>query len=231
MSGNEVTIKECVMNRKAILAILFAMVTGVSVCSQKSVLAQSAAPAVAGADAAPNGDTDTGIPGSLLDRLNRIAEETKRTIEDVNNIIQQERITIEQAGPLFDEMIEDVRQAAELGAPDKDFVKNIERLIVLAQQDANASRAAGDEEAARAFEERAKRFRDYKETALAVFRDSFRKIRIIKENKQFFVRRVKLQAYDAALAKIEEGLEVQKGLNREVTKLAEDAPQDEGVQP
>jgi hypothetical protein len=213
-----------------ISAILVAILAFILIELGNSVYAQSAAPAVPGSEPTAVGDADRGIPGNLLDRLRQIAEETKRTMADVNELIQQERLVIEDAGPLFDKMIEDVRQAAELGAPDRDFVKQIENLIVLAQKDARAAIAAGDVEAARAFEERAKRFTDYKETALAVFRDSDRKIRIIKENKEFFVRRVKIRAYDAALAKIKEGLEVQKALNREVTKLAEDAPQD-GVEP
>lgn len=101
-------------------------------------------------------------PGDILEQLLeqiQLSNETGiATKAEVELELEDAVINVQQAGSYFDRIIDDLKERAELGNPEGQFVQNIESLEQEMRTVASEALAAGDTEYATQFEEEANEY-------------------------------------------------------------------------
>ena len=132
--------------------------------------------------------------------------------------------SIETAEEEFDKMIEAVKKAGSMGAPDSEFIKKINQIALQARQDAQEAYNDGDKKNGDKFKNKEELFLKIRDEATSLHKSTNRNIRAIEDQKKMVVRAIKLLEYDEALRLAQEGLEIIRDVNRKVAKVKETIP-------
>ena len=166
-------------------------------------------PLSASAEAQTETGAETASPGDItgiIDEVLAARDETQNRIRRIGEQIDAKTTEIDEAGTLFDEMIEALREQAAIGDPGGNFVKRIERLEELARADADAARAAGYSDFEAEFLEDAEAFSEQKRVALSEYEALERRIRAVNAERERVVFLIKLRRYDEAQSLVDKGL-------------------------
>lgn len=188
-------------------------------------IALAAALALAPAAAFAQTTDDGSVPQSPDELRQSVFDEIIATRGDITSQIEaviaklpEITTSIEDANAAFDEIIATLRAQAELGNPDGEFVKQINRLAELARSDAGAARIEGLSEFEQEFMAQAESFEADAATATQFYESLDRRIRAIEAERTKIVFLIKLRRYEEAKEVVNAGLDVLRDAD---TKLGE----------
>ena len=198
------------------------MVLGALVCS--AMLGTAAHAQSSGDDADP-------VSGgsSIVLTLKDAEDKFGKSMTEINDILAKTRKDINEAGPLFDKMIQAIEEQAKMGDPNGDFVKNLEAYIADVNALADEAETAGDTETAEALRKTAGGFESARDRTIKLHSESFRLIRSIKADKRKYVIRKQAKLADAALKVAEEGVKRLEAVYTEIQTIRSEVPEDDGA--
>lgn len=118
--------------------------------------------------------------------------------------------SIEKAHDTFNQMIKMLKAKAELGNPDKAFVKKIDQLIEMANADASEARTEGYLDYEKEFLEQSQGFMADRQTAVQMYDSLDRRIRAVEKNRTRYIFMLKLKRYVEARELVKSGLKILK---------------------
>ncbi len=163
-------------------------------------------PAAAQTESVPQSPDD--LRESVLEEILATRGDITAQIEAVIAKLPEITTSVEQADAAFDEIIATLRAQAELGNPDGEFVKQIEKLADLARADAGAARVEGLPEFEQEFLAQAESFEADATTATQFYDSLDRRIRAIEAERTRIVFLIKLKRYEEAKSVVNAGLDV-----------------------
>ena len=118
--------------------------------------------------------------------------------------------SIEKAHDTFNQIIKTLKAKAELGNPDKAFVKKIDQLIEMANADASEARTEGYLDYEKEFLEQSQGFMADRQTAVQMYDALDRRIRAVEKNRTRYIFILKLKRYVEARELVKSGLKILK---------------------
>lgn len=167
------------------------------------------------------------IPAEMLAQLAHPENEMRQAMGRVVELLRKDVGQLQNAEQEFDRMISSVEELAKFGAPDGEFVKQLDAMIAEARKDALRARDRNNKALQKIFDDYATFFEAKKKEAGEVYDRKFRIVRDLKREKENLVDSIKVRAYEAAKSNVEEGLKVMKQVEASLANIKKQLPESE----
>lgn len=154
-------------------------------------------------------DQEEAASGVLSEYIGEVQENRVSRGEQIQRILQEidvQRTTIEEAGRVFNEVMDAERENAELGNPEGDFVKGLEELAAKARERADEWVLKGNPAIAQRFEAQAESFESGVLTATQYYESLSSRIANIEARRDEMLAYIELKAFEEAEASMNEGI-------------------------
>ncbi len=204
-----------------------AMIVALMALAPVGAAAQTTETAAAPADSA--GEDPVGLGAEVVAGLSQAEETFAARMTQIQETLDQTRTDIENAEPLFDQMIAAIEEQAQLGDPTGAFVESLEAYIRDIDALADEAERQGDTEIAADLRKTAQGFETARDRTIKIHSDSFRLIREIKADKRRFIIRKQAKLAAKALTVAEEGVKRLQGVLNEIREIRATVPTSTGV--
>jgi Tfp pilus tip-associated adhesin PilY1 len=144
-------------------------------------------------------DTPVDRVTQAISALDEQAKVYDGIMEAANKNLADKIKTIQHADDYYEKLKDDIKKTAAQGAPESEFVQNLETLRIEAIKDAEDAATTPDTtEYVAAFKKQAEVFSDLKEAAIQNYDESARHIREIETKKKQVIMAIKLKNYQQA---------------------------------
>ncbi len=164
------------------------------------------------------------LPAELFKQLDKPSQEIASAMANISKLLQGNIDDIKNAEAEYDRVASAIEAAAKLGGPDGEFIKRLDEMIRLANEESIKARNAGWADYEKQFSSYAKDYETAKTKLDETHNSSFRIIRQIRQEKERFVMGMKLNNFEQAKANIGEGLKLFAQLDGQLKGLRDALP-------